>query len=159
MWNADKLGYRGNTGYNKAYEGDELVWEKQGPGPIGPPANEIWYTSTDGNIVQCAAHNILSNTYSDGKGIIVFNGPTIDMGAGHAGVKGFYKQENLKTIVFPIDINYTLNFPADCFGLCINLKTAILPTNLIFSKVSGSWARTFNNCSTLEKIIYNGTVA
>ena len=33
MWKADKLGYKGNTNYNRAYEGDELVWEKQQPGP------------------------------------------------------------------------------------------------------------------------------
>lgn len=155
MWNADKLGYRGNTNYNRAYEGDELVWEKQQPWPI-PPDNEIWYTSTDENIVQCAARNILSNTYNNGKGIIVFSGTTIDMGSG---VKGFYKQENLKTVVFPIDIDYTLKIPADCFGMCRNLKTAILPTNLIFSKAGIYWARTFNDCSTLEKIIYNGTIA
>lgn len=45
MWNADKLGYRGNTGYNRAYEGNELVWEKQEPFPLN---NEIWYTSTNG---------------------------------------------------------------------------------------------------------------
>lgn len=156
MWNADKLGYRGNTNYNRAYEGDELVWEKQDPFPAN---NEIWYTSTDDNIVQCVAQNILSNTYKDGKGIIVFNGPTINMGAGASGVKGFNKQENLKTVVFPIDIDYTLKIPANCFEMCRNLKTAILPTNLIFSKAGTFWAQTFNYCSTLEKIIYNGTIA
>ena len=49
MWNADKLGYRGNTDYNRAYEGNELVWEKQQP---WPEAYEIFYTSTDGKIIE-----------------------------------------------------------------------------------------------------------
>ena len=71
MWKADKLGYKGNTNYNKAYEGDELVWEKQQP---FQPGNEIWYTSSDGNIVTpfstSALPTIVSNTYVNGKGII-----------------------------------------------------------------------------------------
>ena len=71
MLKADKLGYKGNTNYNRAYEGDELVWEKQQP---FQPANEIWYTSSDGKIVtpyiKSSLPTIVSNTYVDGKGII-----------------------------------------------------------------------------------------
>ena len=40
----------------------------------GPANNEIWYTSSDGNIVTpysaSALPTIVSNTYVDGKGII-----------------------------------------------------------------------------------------
>ena len=40
----------------------------------GPANNEIWYTSSDGNIVMpnkaSSLPTIVSNTYSDGKGII-----------------------------------------------------------------------------------------
>lgn len=48
MWQADKLGYRGNTNYNRAYEGDELVWEK----PTGDFYNlgGATYTSGDSGI-------------------------------------------------------------------------------------------------------------
>lgn len=85
MWKADKLGYRGNTNYNRAYEGDELVWEKQQPWPI-PPDNEIWYTSTNGKIVTpystAGLPTIISNTYTDGKGIIKFNRQVTQLGQG-----------------------------------------------------------------------------
>ena len=53
--------------------------------PTVQPQNEIWYTSTDGNIV--APNNaadfgaaIISNTYSDGKGVITFDGPVVQIG-------------------------------------------------------------------------------
>lgn len=43
-----------------------------------PANNEIWYTSSDGNIVtpyntNVFGANIVSNTYSDGKGVITFD--------------------------------------------------------------------------------------
>ena len=28
MWNADYISYRGNTNFIRAYQGEELVWEK-----------------------------------------------------------------------------------------------------------------------------------
>ena len=44
--------------------------------PSGPANNEIWYTSSDGNIVTLnrtsSLPSIVSNTYVDGKGIIKF---------------------------------------------------------------------------------------
>lgn len=44
--------------------------------PSGPANDEIWYTSTDGNIVTpyraSSLPTIVSNTYSDGKGVIKF---------------------------------------------------------------------------------------
>ena len=46
--------------------------------PTTPPNNEIWYTSTDGKIVEPNKKDgfgstIVSNTYEDGKGIIKFD--------------------------------------------------------------------------------------
>lgn len=42
----------------------------------GPANDEIWYTSSDGNIVTpyrtSSLPEIVSNTYSDGKGVIKF---------------------------------------------------------------------------------------
>ena len=43
------------------------------------PNNEIWYTSSDGKIIEPKSSDkfgasIVSNTYSDGKGIFRFNG-------------------------------------------------------------------------------------
>ena len=54
-----------------------------GGGLATPPNNEIWYTSSDGNIVTLELQqnatdafgaNIVSNTYRNGKGIIKFAG-------------------------------------------------------------------------------------
>ena len=50
-----------------------------------PPANEIWYTSSDGNIVDPLATDvfgatIVSNTYENSKGIIKFNGNITSIG-------------------------------------------------------------------------------
>jgi hypothetical protein len=49
------------------------------------PNNEIWYTSSDGNIVtprytDVFGANITSNTYSNGKGVITFNGDVTSIG-------------------------------------------------------------------------------
>ena len=42
-------------------------------GPKGPADNEIWYTSTDGQIITPSGFTILSNTYRNGVGRIVTN--------------------------------------------------------------------------------------
>ncbi len=49
------------------------------------PTNEIWYTSTDGNVVTPYATNvfgvnIVSNTYENGKGVIKFDGEVTEIG-------------------------------------------------------------------------------
>ena len=56
-------------------------------GEIDPddiPYDQIWYVSDDGDIYEPLAdafdRNIVSNTYSDGKGIIVFDGPLTKVG-------------------------------------------------------------------------------
>jgi hypothetical protein len=55
------------------------------PTPVeGPANNEIWYTSSDGSIInpinpQYFGANIISNTYNDGKGIITFDGDVTEI--------------------------------------------------------------------------------
>ena len=51
-----------------------------------PPDDEIWYFSTDNSIVtpymnDAFGTSIVSNTYSDGKGVIKFNAPVTQVGA------------------------------------------------------------------------------
>lgn len=53
----------------------------------GQQDNEIWYTSTDENIItpkrtDVFGANIISNTYENGKGIIKFDGPVTSIGEG-----------------------------------------------------------------------------
>ena len=61
MWNADKIVYRGDDSFVRAYQGGELIWEKPSSN------NKIFYTSTDGQIVtphriDGFGSNIISNT-------------------------------------------------------------------------------------------------
>ena len=65
------------------------------------PNNQIWYTSSDGNVVQPRTTsdfgaNIISNTYENGKGIITFDGEITSIG-GYA----FYFCTSLTSITIP----------------------------------------------------------
>lgn len=60
----------------------ERIVRDDEPLPEFQPANEIWYTSTDGEVVPVNQEtiaefgvNLVSNVYADGKGIIAFDGP------------------------------------------------------------------------------------
>ena len=51
----------------------------------GPADNEIWYTSSDGDVVTPNEYslfgaNIVSNTYEDGRGVITFDNPVTRIG-------------------------------------------------------------------------------
>lgn len=170
MWKADKLGYRGNTGYNRAYEGDELVWEKQQPGPVGPAGNEIWYTTTDGNKISGGSGGgafVVSNVYIDGKGII-----TYDTIITKTGLRQFSYKTTLLTVTFPdtftllgestftgcSSLEY-VNFSEGLIGIAgdafVNsrLRRIDLPHSL---KII--YDRGFRGCSVLRNITYNGTI-
>ena len=52
---------------------------------VGPPDNEIWYTSSDGNVIGSAGNfgaNIINDEYNDGHGVITFDGPVTSIGNG-----------------------------------------------------------------------------
>lgn len=61
---------------NNAYMGEISLIKGSGPAPVPIPNDEIWYTTTDGNIVKpyrtSSLPTIVSNTYVDGKGVIKF---------------------------------------------------------------------------------------
>lgn len=65
------------------------------------PHNEIWYTSSDGNVVtpektDAFDVSIVSNTYTDGKGVIVFDGNLTSIGN-----QAFYYCSKLTTVSIP----------------------------------------------------------
>lgn len=89
-----------------------------------PTNNEIWYTSTDGNIVNpymvnsyrtnIFGANILSNTYKNGKGIIKFDGDVNSIGN-----YAFYQCSGLTSITIPNSVKSIGNYS---FSGCYNLK-------------------------------------
>ena len=44
------------------------------------PANEIWYTTIDGECIRWDDIFMVSNTYKEGKGVIVFDEPIVEIG-------------------------------------------------------------------------------
>lgn len=76
-----------------------------------PPANEIWYTSTNNDIVtpyheinwdgdSVFGANVVSNTYEDGKGVISFDGDVT-----HIGYWAFYECSTLASITIPNSVS------------------------------------------------------
>ena len=94
MWSADKLIYRNEDDFTRAYQGSVLVWVKP------TSNNRIFYTSTNGQVVTPYSNNfgvnIVSNTYSGGVGVIEFDGDVTKIGT-----YAFYNRNTLQTIVIP----------------------------------------------------------
>lgn len=82
------------------------------------PNNQIWYTSSDGNVVTPNSQatfgvNIESNVYVDGKGVITFDGEVTKIGT-----VSFDSCYNLKSITIPSSITTIEN---TVFACCPNL--------------------------------------
>ena len=113
------------------------------------PDNEIWYTSTDGNIVKLYRSdvfraNFVSNEIDKyGKGIITF-----DRSVEVIGENAFYERENLKTISIPETVQ---EISDRAFFSCKSLQEVCLPQTL--QKIG---SETFFNCSLIELEIPEG---
>lgn len=145
MWNADLIGYRGSTAFNRAYEGDELVWEKQAP---FPKSNEIWYTSTDGNIITpttAAPVSIVSNTYIDGKGIIKFSGNITSVWD-----RAFNQRSGLLSITIPDSVKSIETY---AFRYCTNLSSITTPGSVTIIK-----EHAFSYCTGLISVFLSNGI-
>lgn len=108
------------------------------------PSNTIYYTSTDGKVItpyrtsgfNC---NIVSNTYENGEGVIVFDGILTTIGD-----YAFNNKTTLKTISLPNSVT-TIKYHA--FYYCSNLTDVILSDSLTTIE-----RYTFNRCSKLKNI-------
>lgn len=128
------------------------------PEPVKPsndvPHNEIWYTSTDGNIVEPSlgasyddeasemksfGANIVSNTYEDGKGVITFDGDVKYITSG-----AFYNCETLNTITVPECIT---EISAAAFNNCSNITSFDIPDS-----VTELGTQAFSGCNALESV-------
>ncbi|MBR4028372.1 MAG: leucine-rich repeat protein [Alistipes sp.] len=121
---------------NQAGEGDENDEgdENENEGTIvDVPANQIWYTSVDGAIVEPYSGeyneyaeaittfgvNIVSNTYVDGKGVIEFDGDVTEIGLG-----AFYDCNELTSVILPDSV---IVIKKGAFYGCINLNSVNIP--------------------------------
>lgn len=91
------------------------------------PRNQIWYTSTDRNVITPIATNvfganIVSNTYSDGKGIITCDGDVTTIGRW-----AFHSCKNLTSITIP---NSVTSIGVEVFFNCKNLTNVTIPDSV-----------------------------
>ena len=93
------LGNKELSAHN-AYIGEIPLIKGSVPEPVPVPNDEIWYTSTDGNVVAPnlvdALPTIVSNTYVDGKGVIKFATDLISIGD-----KAFNNCDSLTSVTIP----------------------------------------------------------
>ena len=119
------------------------------------PKNEIWYTSKDGTIVEPTRYNsqvfsinginIVSNTYKDGKGVIVFDDVVLQIGG-----LAFKDNCNLTSISIPEGV--TVIQPS-AFYNCTSLSSITIPLG-----VAEIGDKAFYNCTNLTSIIIPNSV-
>ena len=112
--------------------------------PAGPKANEIWYTTTDGNALEYVSKDafcvpITSHTYENGKGVITFESD-IDRVAGCV----FTDEYTLETVTLPSSV---VVIESEAFQLCENLKSVKLSEGT--KEIQDA---AFTNCISLESI-------
>jgi hypothetical protein len=115
-----------------------------------PPSNQIWYTSSNSNIIQpyntnIFGANIISNTY-DSKGVITFDGDvtmigkqafrncdkltgiTLSESVTSIGENAFYDCDGLTSITIPDSVTMIGDF---AFYMCSSLTGIIIPDSVI----------------------------
>ena len=102
------------------------------------PDNEIWYTSTDEQVVNPHSTNVFgatitSNTYENGKGVITFDGTVTSIGA-----NAFWYCSTLNGITIP---NSVTSIGPYAFADCPNLTDIAIP-NAVGSIENNAFART-----------------
>ena len=83
-----------------------------------PPNNEIWYTSSDNDVVipndaNVFGANIVNNSYIDGKGVMTFDGDVTKIG-----YQAFLNCDRLTSVTIPDSVT-TIGYQA--FTLCTSL--------------------------------------
>ena len=107
----------------------------------GPATNEIWYTTTDGAVLEPEHTDVFgdvtitSNTYENGKGVITFSGPVTILDT-----YAFWDASRLVTISIPESVD---RFGYGTFTNCHNLRS-------ISSKYATSDGRAIVSSDTLK---------
>ena len=114
--------------------------------------NEIWYTTSDGNVVTPYATdafnaNIVSNTYENGKGVIKFDGDITSIGD-----YAFDWCASLTSVTIPDSIT---SIGESAFGYCRRLTSVTIPDS-----VTSIGSRAFSECNSLTSVtIGNGVTS
>ena len=119
------------------------------PEPTTIPNNEIWYTSTDGNVVTPNATdvfgaNIVSNTYENGKGIIKFDGEVTQIGE-----RAFENCNILASVQIPLGVT---EIGMGAFANT-SLTSLIIPDNVTSI---GGWICSY--CTSLQTVTIGNDV-
>ena len=145
---------------NQAGEGDENdEGDENEDIVVEIPNNQIWYTSVNGEIVEPYSGeknnfadalttfgvNIVSNTYADGKGVIVFDGDVTVIGDA-----AFLDCDNIKNIILPNSIT-TIGGVSFCD--CDNIEVITIPESVttIGSDYWHGGGQTFRGCDNLRE--------
>ena len=164
--------FTGGNPVNAIYSYGQLVWEKS------IPNNVIYYTSSDGNIITPDigigeegygfGANIVSNTYSGGRGVIVFDGPVTIIGVLAFNESFPGHTNNLVSITIPnsitrierlafseclklksINIPYGITYIGErCFQYCYSLASYVLSSSITIIKES-----LFDACAVLRSVV------
>ena len=123
---------------------DLAVTQSPQSGEVAIPNNEIWYTSTDGDIVTPYATdafgaNIVSNTYENGKGVIVFDAPVTSIGNG-----AFALCTSLTSVTIP---NSVTSIGVEALALCTSLTNVT-----IGNSVTSIEEEAFSGCTSLTSV-------
>lgn len=135
--------------YNQT-ESEVINFTQSGnPSYSGIPNNEIWYTSTDGKVVTpyrlaVFGANIISNTYVDGKGIILFDGDVTLL------QDAFTSRSNLLTISVPSSVKNTGSFS---FLACSSIITITAGDG-----ITSIGEDAFKNCGALTSLTLKSVV-
>lgn len=110
----------------------------------------LWYTTNDGKPIDLNnaqidwgypetdyGVNVISNTYSNGKGVIKFDGTVTKVGSW-----AFWRCMSLEKMYLPKKLNYIGDY---AYKNCVNLKTLYLP-----NQINAVGTRIFDNCLSLE---------
>ena len=131
--------------HHVVYEGSlKLYKEGEEEDTTTPPANEIWYTSTDGEVVAPSnadelGVNIISNTYENGKGVITFDGDVTSIG--HS---AFSYCSSLASITIPDSVTEIGGW---AFDYCTSLTSITIPDSVTSIETSVFWG-----CSSLTSV-------
>lgn len=115
-------------------------------GQTKPSNNEIWYVTSDGNLLTLATDpafnaSISSHTYADGKGIIVFDANVTSIED-----YAFNKCTTLTSITFPDSL---LSIGLSAFSGCKALKHTLFSDN---SKLQNIGTNAFGSCVLLDSV-------